>query len=105
MKNILKASLHLLIRQAEKIIIGVDTVEGKCVIVINSTVKMMVVVTNLGNISYLVKKENYNRQKAVEIYNHAVSEYNEGSNIHDYQKAAFCFLSNCHEANIVYEDR
>ena len=71
----------------------------------NGTVKMMVVVTNLGNISYLVKKENYNRQKAVEIYNHAVSEYNEGSNIHDYQKAAFCFLSNCHEANIVYEDR
>ena len=27
----------------------------------NGTVKMMVVVTNLGNISYLVKRENYNR--------------------------------------------
>ena len=71
----------------------------------NGTVKMMVVVTNLGNISYLVKKENYSRKKAIEIYNHAVNVYNEGSDIRDYQKAVFCFLSNCHEANIVYEDR
>ena len=71
----------------------------------NGTVKMMVVVTNLGNISYLVKKENFNRKKAIEIYNHAVNVYSEGSNIRDYQKAVFCFLSNCHEANIVYEDR
>ena len=39
----------------------------------NGTVKMMVVVTNLGNISYLVKRENYNRKKAIEIYNYAVS--------------------------------
>ena len=61
--------------------------------------------TNLGNISYLVKRENYNRKKAIEIYNYAVSVHNEGNNIHDYQKAAFYFLSNCHEANIVYEDR
>lgn len=71
----------------------------------NETVKMMVVVTNLGNISYLVKKETFNRKKAIEIYNNAVSVHNEGSNIHDYQKAVSCFLSNCHEANIVYEDR
>lgn len=51
----------------------------------NETVKMMVVVTNLGNISYLVKKETFNRKKAIEIYNNAVSVHNEGSNIHDYQ--------------------
>ena len=67
--------------------------------------KMMVVITNLGNISYLVKKENYNRKKAIEIFNDAVSMNNKGSNIHDYQKAASHFLSICHEANIVYEDR
>jgi len=70
----------------------------------NETVKMMVVVTNLGNISYLVRKGNYNRKKAIEVYNYAVSVHNEGSNIHDYQKAVSYFLSNCYEANIVYED-
>lgn len=71
----------------------------------NTTVKMMVAVTNLGNISYLVKKENYNRKKAIDIYNQAVSMHNEGNNINDYQKAVLNFLSNCYEANIVYEDR
>lgn len=71
----------------------------------NGTVKMMVVVTNLGSISYLVKKDNYNRKKAIEIYNHAVSAHNEGSRLQDYQKAVSYFLSNCHAANIVYEDR
>lgn len=45
---------------------------------------MMVIITNLGNISYLVKKENYNRKKAIEIFNHVVSMHNKESNIHDY---------------------
>lgn len=71
----------------------------------NGTVKMMVVVTNLGGISYLVKKDNYNRKKAIEVYNYAVSVHNEGSSLNHYQKAVSYFLSNCHEANIVYEYR
>ena len=71
----------------------------------NGTVKMMVVVTNLGSISYLVKKDRYQRKKAVELYNRAVSLHNEGNSIHDYQKAVTYFLSNCHDADIVYEDR
>lgn len=71
----------------------------------NGTVKMMVVVTNLGGISYLVKKDNYNRKKAIEVYNYAVSVHNEGSNLNHYQKAVSYFLSNCHKANIVYEYR
>lgn len=67
----------------------------------NGTVKMMVVVTNLGNISYLVKKESYNLKKAIDLFNHAVSAHNVGRNIHDYQKAVSYFLSNCHEANYI----
>lgn len=66
---------------------------------------MMIVITNLGNISYLVKKDRFHRQKAIEIYNYAVSLHNKGNDIHDYQKAVSYFLSNCHDANIVYEDR
>lgn len=62
-------------------------------------------VTNLGSISYLVKKDGYNRKIAIEIYNHAVSLHNRGNNLHDYQKAVSYFLSNCYEADIVYEDR
>jgi hypothetical protein len=71
----------------------------------NITVKMMVVVTNLGSISYIVKKENYNNVKAIEVYNEAVSIHNVGKNIRDYQKAVSFFLSNCHKANVIYEER
>lgn len=70
----------------------------------NVTVKMMVVITNLGSVSYLVKRENIDQRKAVEIYNNAVNMHNEGNGIKDYQKAVAYFLSSCHEANIVYED-
>lgn len=70
----------------------------------NSTIKMMVVITNLGSISYLVKKDKYNRRNAIELYNSAVNMHNEGSGIRDYQKAVSYFLSRCHNADIVYED-
>lgn len=71
----------------------------------NRTVKMMIVVTNLGSISYLVKKNTYDRNIAVKIYNDAVSMHNQGSNLRDYQKAVSYFLSGCHEANIIYENQ
>lgn len=65
----------------------------------NVTVKMMVVITNLGGVSYLVKREN------IDQYNNAMNLHNEGNGIKDYQKTAAYFLSSYHEANIVYEDR
>ena len=71
----------------------------------NIAVKMMVVVTNLGSISYLVKRDSFYRKNAIEIYNHAVSLHNKGNDILDYQYAVSYFLSNCHDANIIYEDR
>jgi hypothetical protein len=71
----------------------------------NNTVKMMVVVTNLGSISYLVKKDNYEHKTAVGLYNESVNRHNEGSGLRDYQKAVEYFLSNCKMANIVYDDR
>jgi hypothetical protein len=40
-----------------------------------------------------------------ELYNNAVSMHNGGSGIQEYQKAVSYFLSNCYQANIVYEDR
>ena len=64
----------------------------------------MVVITNLGSISYLVKKENYSRKKAIGLFNNSVSMHNKGSKRHDYQKAVSHFLSICNEANNVYED-
>ena len=66
---------------------------------------MMVVVTNLGNISYLVKTMKYNYEKAVMLFNDAVDWNNAAKNIKDLQKAADNFLKNCYNVGIKYEKR
>lgn len=66
------------------------------------SVKMMVVVTNLGSISYLVKGKGYIYDKAVALFNEAVSLNNEAKCLKDLQKAADHFLKNCNSVGIDY---
>lgn len=70
-----------------------------------ASVKMMVVVTNLGNISYLVKNAKYDYEKAVILFNDAVDQNNAAKNIKDLQNAADYFLKNCYNTGINYEYR
>ena len=70
-----------------------------------ASVKMMVVVTNLGSISYLVKGEKYVYEKAVALFNEAVNSNNEAKDLKGLQKAADFFLKNCHIAGIGYDNR
>lgn len=68
------------------------------------SIRMMVLVTNLGNISYLVKGEKYVYEKAVELFNEAVYSSNEARDLKGLQKAADYFLKNCYIAGIVYDN-
>ena len=68
-------------------------------------IKMLTVVTNLGNIFYLVKGKKFDIDKAIEIFNEAVSANNEAAGLKTLQKASEYFLKNCHKAGIIYEDR
>lgn len=70
-----------------------------------ANIKMMVVVTNLGSISYLVKGNKYTYEKAVALFNEAVDSNNEARNLKGLQKAADYFLMNCHKAGIKYDNR
>lgn len=70
-----------------------------------TSVKMMVVVTNLGSISYLVKGKGYAYDKAVVLFNEAVSANNKAGDLKDLQKAADHFLKNCYRAGIDYDNR
>lgn len=69
------------------------------------TVKMMVVVTNLGNISYLVKNKKYDFGKAITLFNEAVDENNKANNLKDLQDAADYFLKNSYNVGIDYDNR
>lgn len=70
-----------------------------------ASVKMMVVVTNLGSISYLVKGKGYAYDKAVALFNAAVSSNNEAKDLKGLQKAADHFLKNCYMVGIDYDNR
>lgn len=70
-----------------------------------ASVKMMVVITNLGSISYLVKGKGYMYETAVELFNEAVSMNNEAKNLKDLQRAADYFLRNCYKAGVDYDNR
>lgn len=67
-----------------------------------ANIKMMVVVTNLGNISYLVKGKGYDYEKAVALFNEAVSSSNKAKDLKSLQKAADYFLKNCFMVGIDY---
>ncbi len=69
------------------------------------TIKMMVVVTNLGNISYLVKNSKYDFEKAVILLNESIDLNNKAKKLKDLQEAADFFLKNCYNVGINYENR
>lgn len=56
-----------------------------------ASVKMMIVVTNLGSILYLVKGKGYAYDKAIALFNEAVSSNNEAKELKGQQKAPIIF--------------
>lgn len=68
-------------------------------------VKMMVVVTNLGSVSYLVKDRKYDLKKAIALFNKAVDKNNEAEKLKDMQNAADYFLKNSYTVGIDYDNR
>lgn len=68
-------------------------------------VKMMVVVTNLGSISYLVKNKKYTWKKAIALFNESVDKNNKAEKLKDLQAAADYFLKNSYTVGIDYDNR
>jgi hypothetical protein len=69
------------------------------------TIKLLTVVTNMGNIFYLVKGKNFNIDTAIELFNEAVSANNKAVGLESLKEASEHFLKNCYNAGIIYEDR
>ena len=71
----------------------------------HSTIKLLTVITNLGNIYYLVKTKKYDKGKAIDIFNEAVSVNNKAMGLKALQNASEYFLKHCYKAGIMYEDK
>lgn len=66
---------------------------------------MMIVVTNLGSISYLVKNKKYDFGKAIALFNEAVDKNNKANSLKNLQDAADHFLKNSYNVGIDYDNR
>ncbi len=66
------------------------------------SIRLLVIVTNLGSISYMVKSRRYDYVKAVRLL---IQQYNKASDLKEHQKATRYFISNCHKAGIIYDNR
>lgn len=69
------------------------------------TVKLLTVVTNLGNIYYLVKTKAFSIDQAINIFNEAVTITNGNVGLKALRNASEYFLENCYKAGIVYAGR
>ena len=61
-----------------------------------ASLKMLVVITNLGSVSYLVKGRRYSYEMAVKLFNESVNLSNKAKNLKGLQKATDNFLKNCY---------
>ncbi len=69
------------------------------------SIKLLVIVTNLGSVSYLVKGSKYDYGAAIDFVNEVITMHNEADNLKGYQKAVQFFLSNCYKVGIIYENQ
>ena len=69
------------------------------------SIRLLVIVTNLGSIFYMVKSRRYDYVKAVRLLNHTIQLHNKASDLKEHQKAAGYFIGSCHKAGIIYENR
>lgn len=69
------------------------------------SIKMLVVVTNLGAVTYLVKNQKFDFVKAVRLFNEAVDKNNIATNLKGLQEAADYFLKNSYNVGIDYGNR
>ena len=68
------------------------------------SIKMIVIITNLGSIFYMVKTDKYNKGKAIDLYNKAVDYHYKASGLKGYQNAADQFINECFTVGIIHED-
>ena len=67
-----------------------------------ASVRIMVVVTNLGTIHYISKDEEYDYRNANDLLKECQEDLPEKPSIKEYYMASLTFLSRCSEAGLFY---
>lgn len=74
------------------------------IFILYSNIRLSVVISNLGSISYMTKTDNFNANNAIDLLNQAITMNNCAKNLRDKQDAAKFFLKNCNKVGIAYHN-
>lgn len=70
----------------------------------HDAIKMIVAVTNLGNISYLVKTDKYDFYESKKLLRDAVKRDREATTLKQKLDACDYFMNNCYKTGLIFED-
>lgn len=70
-----------------------------------ASIHLLIIVTNFGSISYMVKSKKYDYGKAVALLNTTITMHNKADGLKGYQEASKFFINNCYQAGIIYDDK
>lgn len=73
-------------------------------LLLHQAIKMVIAVTNRGNITYLVKSDVYDRKAAIALLRLAIIKNNQAHNLKEKQEACDYFLNNCYTVGLVFDD-
>lgn len=70
----------------------------------STNVKLLIMVTNKGTLSYIVKLKKFNRLKAIKVLNKAIDKHNSSKSLKEKQKAVDYFFNNSSKLGIYYSN-
>ena len=73
-------------------------------LLLHQAIKMVIAVTNRGNITYLVKSDAYDRKAAIVLLKSAIEKSNHAQSLKEKQEACDFFLNRCFTVGLVYDD-
>lgn len=80
------------------------SLEDAFYLLIHDAIKMIVAVTNLGNISYLVKTDKYDFYESKKLLRDAVKRDREATTLKQKLDACDYFMNNCYKTGLIFED-
>lgn len=103
-------SYHIIMKERKCVVVSLHNHPALSIISIQdirflleyNSIKLMVVVTNKGKLSYIVKNDKYNKDDSIRLFNEIVTKYNKAKKLKDKMIATSLFFKECKKCGLIY---
>lgn len=105
-------SYHIIMKEKNCVVVSLHNHPALSIISIQdvrflleyNSIKLMVVVTNKGKLSYIVKSNKYNKIDAIRLFNKSVVRFNQAKKVKDKESVMSLFFKKCKQCGLIYID-